>query len=292
MNIDAKPRSFKTIKPATAEDAAKQAAMLAMLPPALSPEQMRHSRRFLAETVRSGGIDASDILPLIPQTLQTACAERNISFDANACKLLESTLDVAACVLAGGQSRRMGADKRDLVFRGTKFIEIALHSVELYAERYLSVSSAKALDRDPGLVILQDKDHGQGPVSGIAEALQATRSPWILFIPCDMPLLTCDLLDELVLNKKPDRDAWFFTENGESRVFPLLLRVKSAMPVFAKALDKGERKLKRIIKEYLHTETLEATDFLAYRDHILSNINTADDYLYLGQSNTPQRHLL
>ncbi len=292
MDMDAALYTFITEEPSSPEDAARQAAMLVTLPPAFSSDRISFSRRFLAEMVRSGYGAASDIHPFIRKTLQEICTESNVSFDINACKLLESTLDIAACVLAGGQSRRMGRDKRGLTFRENTFLETALRSVELYADRYLSVGPAEAPDHDPGLVILQDKDHGQGPVSGIAEALQATRSPWILFIPCDMPLLTADLLDELALRRKPGQNAWIFTEKGEARIFPLFLRTKAAAPVFAKALAKGECKLKTIIEEYLHPETLEVTDCFAYRDHILSNINTADDYLYLGQSNTPQRHLL
>ena len=284
MDMDAALYTFITEEPLMPEDAARQAAMLATLPPAFSSDQICRSRRFLSEMVRSGCGAASDIHPFIRKTLQETCTESNVSFDINACKLLESTLDVAACVLAGGQSRRMGRDKRGLAFREHTFLETALHSVELYADRYLSVGPADAPDHDPVIELLRDKSPGQGPVSGIAEALQATRRPWMLVIPCDMPLLTADLLDELVLRRKPGRDAWIFTERGEARIFPLLLRTKAAAPVFAQALGKGERKLKRIIEDRLRPETLEATDCFAYRDHVLNNINTADDYLQLEQS--------
>ena len=270
---------FETSRPGCpAEDIAWQAAMLASLRPAFSPERIRTTRRFLARAPESIYGDPQEILSFLPEAFRVICERRGTLLDTTAYGLIESTLEVAACVLAGGRSSRMGKDKRRLSLRGTSFLEAAQLAIELYSDKYLSLSADDPMIARPGFEIARDTIEAAGPIAGITRALHAARQPWVLFLPCDMPLLDALLLDELVCHRRQDTDALLFTERGELRTFPLLLRTAAAAPVFEEAFARGDLKLRKILQAHLRTEEIEATDCGCYQDHALSNINTMDDY--------------
>ncbi|MFA7462749.1 MAG: hypothetical protein WCY59_06385, partial [Anaerovoracaceae bacterium] len=110
---------FETCRPGCpAEDAVWQVAMLATLKPAFTSERIRCARRFLAHAPERIYGSASEILPRLPKAFRAICTRRRVPLDASAYDLIASTLDVAACVLAGGQSSRMGRDKRTLFLQG------------------------------------------------------------------------------------------------------------------------------------------------------------------------------
>jgi molybdopterin-guanine dinucleotide biosynthesis protein A len=48
--------------------------------------------------------------------------------------------------------------------------------------------------RSLGVTVIEDRLGGyQGPLAGVASALEATRTPLLLTVPCDAPLLPHDL---------------------------------------------------------------------------------------------------
>ncbi|MDD3863815.1 MAG: NTP transferase domain-containing protein [Eubacteriales bacterium] len=267
-----------------AEDLAWQAAMLATLRPPFAPERIRCARRFLARAPESIYGEPGEILSFLPKAFRMICDRRKVSLDAQSYRQIESTLEVAACVLAGGRSSRMGTDKRALSYHEASFLDTAQYTVELYFDNYLSLSAEDPMVAPPGFTILRDTVGAAGPIGGISRALHAARQPWILFLPCDMPLLNASLLDELIRHRREDADAFLFSERGELRTFPLLLRAAAAAPVFESALARGDLKLIRVLKTYLRMETIEATDCDAFQKDSLSNINTMEDYERLQNS--------
>lgn len=52
----------------------------------------------------------------------------------------QRTETVGALLLAGGQSRRMGRDKRALPFGGSRFVDLVARELESYPERLFSVA--------------------------------------------------------------------------------------------------------------------------------------------------------
>src|SRR6476646_3246496 len=105
--------------------------------------------------------------------------------------------NVAAFVLAGGASERMGQDKAllelggvPMVTRATRLAQPYVASVAIVApqERYAQL----------GLRILPDRWPGAGPLGGIATALSATNSEWNLILGCDLPYLTQEWIAWLI----------------------------------------------------------------------------------------------
>ena len=100
-------------------------------------------------------------------------------------------------VLAGGQSRRMGTDKSFLVWRGRPLIERARTLLSsLHLEVHVVCGSPGQAQRHLGPTVV-DTIPDCGPMGGILAGLRHSRERVNCFVPCDMPLLTKDLLISL-----------------------------------------------------------------------------------------------
>ncbi len=263
---------------APAEDLVWQAAMLATLNPAFTPERVACARRLLAGAPEDLYGPAQDILKQLPDALAALCRRREVPLQQSALHSMGSGLEVACCVLAGGRSSRMGQDKRSLPHLGSTFLDTALDLAALYSDRYLSLAVNDPWDTFDDFKTLRDRFEAKGPLGGIAEALRHTRQPWLLVIPCDMPLLPGVLLDELASHRSAHIDAVMFSEGGLPRTFPLLLRTQTAAPAFETALGEDRLKLRRILSEQLRTATIAAEGCPGYRKGCLDNINTQEEY--------------
>jgi molybdopterin-guanine dinucleotide biosynthesis protein A len=113
---------------------------------------------------------------------------------------MTTTVPLAAVILAGGASRRMGRDKATLPYGGTTLVE---RMVDILKPRcapiFVIAAPGQAL---PALEaeVLRDEVGGVGPLlatgRGLRAAAEAGRD--LAFVcAVDMPLLSVDLLEEL-----------------------------------------------------------------------------------------------
>lgn len=112
--------------------------------------------------------------------------------------------EVAAYLLAGGASRRMGADKAllelggvPMVVRTARLVRPLVAAVTVVGppERFASLGLEAVSDREPGL----------GPLGGIATALAHTQSDWNLILACDLPYITAAWLEHLIARARESR---------------------------------------------------------------------------------------
>ena len=95
--------------------------------------------------------------------------------------------DCEICILAGGLSRRMGREKSKLKLgKRTMLGHIR--------------ATAKATGL-PVRVIRRDSVPRCGPLGGIYTALKSTPAATVLFLSCDMPLVSVELLQKLLKTK-------------------------------------------------------------------------------------------
>src|ERR1700733_13460686 len=120
-------------------------------------------------------------------------AEKNQSLLTSSATIVrKQTCEI--CILAGGLSRRMGKDKARL---------------RLGQRTMLALIRAQA--RATGLpvrVIRRDAVPRCGPLGGIVAALKTTRVEAVLFLACDMPFVTAELLEWVL--KQSNRPAGKF----------------------------------------------------------------------------------
>ncbi len=101
--------------------------------------------------------------------------------------------DCTALILAGGESRRMGQDKANLLLGEQTLLQRVSDIVHpLFTGVIVSV-------REPRLgcdlpQVCDDPSHA-GPLAGLAAGLALTESPWVFAVACDMPFITSELIE-------------------------------------------------------------------------------------------------
>jgi molybdenum cofactor guanylyltransferase len=107
-------------------------------------------------------------------------------------------MNLAAVILAGGESRRMGRDKAFLELAGRPMITRALDVVRELDPQEIFISGRAGVDYS-GLAcpVLLDLEPGFGPLGGIERALDAARSPLVLVLAVDLPHMSAALLRKL-----------------------------------------------------------------------------------------------
>jgi molybdopterin-guanine dinucleotide biosynthesis protein A len=103
-----------------------------------------------------------------------------------------------------------------------------------------AVRKAAAATGLPTRVLRKDVAPGCGPLGGLYTALKGTTSDSILFLACDMPLITPALLRSL-LEAAGNSSAWFVT-NKQRIGFPFLL-TRSCLQIVERNLERGNLSL-------------------------------------------------
>lgn len=192
---------------------------------------------------------------------------------------------VAAFILAGGESSRMERDKALLNFGGVPLI---VHTAHLIAPLVTKVTIVGSPNRYTalGLHVIADHDatsaEGQkqhGPLAGIVTALAETRMPWNLILACDLPYLSEGWVDWLLSRSLQSREEIVIprTEHG---LEPLAAVYRKDCAVrLADAFARGVRKITDAIA------TLRVDVVLESEWHdvdpsglVLKNMNTSKDY--------------
>jgi molybdopterin-guanine dinucleotide biosynthesis protein A len=179
---------------------------------------------------------------------------------------------VEICILAGGLSKRMGRDKSGLL----------LGSVTMLG----AIRTAARATGFPVRVIRRDVVPKCGPLGGIYTALKTTRAEFVLFLACDMPLISPKLMQFVIgkatetrpkeaLGKTSPDGALFVCSRGRPG-FPFLLP-HEAFNTVRKQIEVGNFSLQALAK------VLRATILTSKHPWTrqLFNVNTPEDWASL-----------
>ena len=156
-----------------------------------------------------------------------------------------------AAVLIGGESRRMGRDKADLLWDGFTLVEHVCRRVAPLVEEVLLVVRPQrrpwAEDIAPeGARVVTDRAGVRGPLAGIAAALAEAQHQRVLVVACDMPFLQADLLGALL----DDVSADVIVPHTERGYEPLLaVYDKTCQPVIERILADGPSRVPAFFPE-------------------------------------------
>lgn len=179
--------------------------------------------------------------------------------------------NIAGVVLAGGKSTRMKSDKKELIFNGETFLNIAKNNLKSSNCHNIYVSLAKASTKDKN--IIEDNIKNIGPLSGVLCALGQIKSDYIVFIPIDMPLLKPTIIKYLIDNINENSMAIHY----ENHIFPFI--IKNSQPVIDIINNQIESKAFSLFKLL---KNLNATTIIFNDDEkYLQNINYQEDFLRL-----------
>lgn len=155
-------------------------------------------------------------------------------------------MEIAALILAGGKSSRMGYDKR-LIQWSDDFTMIDIlkrHCESLGIAAYISVAQSAVGIKDDTQYIIDDYDN-IGPIGGIYSAMTKHKEKAWLVMACDMPLIDTALIENLLVHRDPTKIATIYYSN---RVEPLfgIWEYSSAILLQQSILD-GKYSLMKIL---------------------------------------------
>jgi molybdopterin-guanine dinucleotide biosynthesis protein A len=152
---------------------------------------------------------------------------------------------VSAVVLAGGRSIRFGRDKLAEPIDGRPLLHHAIDGVRSIATEIVVVV---ARGSDPvvpdGVRVVRDSIAFQGPLAGLLVGLHAARHPAVVVVGGDMPGLVATVLASMVAALDvPGAEAALLESDGRARPLPMVLRRSAALPIAARLVGDGERRL-------------------------------------------------
>jgi molybdopterin-guanine dinucleotide biosynthesis protein A len=201
----------------------------------------------------------------------------------------DSTLPTAAVtglVLAGGRGSRLGGtDKGLLELDGQPLVQTVARRLSGQVGPLL-LSANRNLDRYRALgfePLIDGPYPNAGPLAGLRAGLLACATPWLLAVPCDMPLLPAELCRRLLQAAAFDDPRARVPFDGERHHYACLLLPHTALAQVEACLESGRRSL----RELLHALGWIGVDFAASGPHGFSNINTPADLAALAHPAEP-----
>jgi len=161
-------------------------------------------------------------------------------------------ISITGIILAGGRSRRMdGNDKGLLPLNNRAMIEYVIETLSPQVDEVLISANRNQEDYSRfGYTVITDQIEGYvGPLAGMASAIQACNSEFILTAPCDGPWVPADLAERLLSQLKKEGSSVSSAHDGErlQPVFTLIHR--RLLPSILSYLESGERRLGYWVKQ-------------------------------------------
>lgn len=182
---------------------------------------------------------------------------------------------VSGVILAGGRARRMGGQDKGLVeLAGVPMVRFVLEALQSQVAGVL-INANRNLERyaQLGVPVIADAFEGYlGPLAGMASAVGAVETEYLVTVPCDSPFLPADLVQRMYSELRGQGAQIAVAHDGERMqpVFTLLpTEVEASLVAF---LDAGGRK----IDHWYQRHELAIVDFSDQPDTFL-NINTEAD---------------
>jgi molybdopterin-guanine dinucleotide biosynthesis protein A len=185
-------------------------------------------------------------------------------------------------ILCGGRSSRMGRPKHLLSINGRTFLECCVEALQSVVDRVvISVGPGQRLSALGSQVsIVEDQRPSDGPLAGIAAAIETLNSEVIAVVTCDAPLLKPAVL-QLLFDRIGGNDAALVTAFGRVQFFPGVFS-RRVGGLADDLLHGGERRMSALVDRLESTVAMEK-DVLAV-DPLLDsffNVNTPADYAEL-----------
>lgn len=178
--------------------------------------------------------------------------------------------DLTGIVLAGGYSSRYGCNKALAMFGGRTMIEHSIRALD-------TVCSGIVISGDPhtyghfNCKVIPDNNPHLGPVGGIASTLASIHTSKALFVTCDMPLISPEILEPLTFTNS-DASVW---KDNDGRIyrFPMFIDRSHGLKAAMQVLN-GSSHSVRALLDLLDVKELTLKHDLRIR---MSNINYPSD---------------
>ena len=180
--------------------------------------------------------------------------------------------NITGIILAGGKSSRMGSDKGLLMLNDKPFIQYSIDALKPLVSEIIIVSDASKYDVF-GLKRITDITKDAGPVSGIYSGLEASKTELNLILSCDIPLITSEVLQQLI--DAIDDTSEIIQAESYGKSMPLIALYKKCIKnTFKSFLEQDERRLRVAIKSCNYKNVVLDEAF----QNATLNVNTKEEF--------------
>ena len=188
--------------------------------------------------------------------------------------------EVTGVLLAGGKSRRMGVDKKNLVVGEQTLLERGLDVLHTTFQEVLVVIAQDSPPLDVDARVLKDLVSDCGSLGGIYTGLMQATTPYIFVVACDMPFLDRAVIEQF-LSRKTTGDIVIAKLAG--RLHPMhALYGKGSLPAMEEMILARQLKIQELVSHrFLRVQYITETDLLSIDSswHSFQNVNTPADLL-------------
>ena len=105
---------------------------------------------------------------------------------------------MSGVLLAGGQSRRMGRDKREIMISGKSLFHRVLHVLEsVFSEIIIVVATISSVVQKLNHQVVTDLIPDKGSAGGLYTGLTYANNPQVFVVACDMPFLNPAVIERV-----------------------------------------------------------------------------------------------
>lgn len=187
--------------------------------------------------------------------------------------------NITGIVLGGGESRRMGRDKRRLQWEGEPFLDRVSRVMATLFEEVLVVTAQEDYDCSHLPVrLVTDRIPKKGSLGGLYTGLLEAKNTLVFVVACDMPFLQRECISRFCLFSGTDDVLVVKLSSG---LQPLHARYsKRCAPIIEQMIQKDDLKIQNLLNQSaLSVQTINESlfnDIDPYRRSFM-NINTPAD---------------
>jgi molybdopterin-guanine dinucleotide biosynthesis protein A len=192
----------------------------------------------------------------------------------------QNRANLTGVILAGGRATRMNGQDKGLILLNKKpTIEYVIAALRPQVGQFF-ISANRNLEQYAQIgacpVLADTFGHYDGPLAGMVTALAKAQTDYVLFVPCDSPLLSPQLAERLYTCLHQTRADVSVADDGK-RIHPVFsLFKKKLLTNLLEFLETGERSA----QHFLAQTNLARTDFSDIPANFL-NMNTPKEHAML-----------
>ena len=187
-------------------------------------------------------------------------------------------IDVTGVLLAGGNSRRMGEDKRYLVVGEQTLLERGLAVLRSIFQEVLVVIAQDSLPLNVDARVVRDLVPDCGSLGGLYTGLTQATTPYIFVVACDMPFLDPAVITQFTSRRA---SADIVMAKLAARLHPMhALYGKRCLPVVDQMIQARQLKIQGMVSHSsLRVQYVTEADLLTIdpSGRSFHNVNTPAD---------------
>jgi molybdopterin-guanine dinucleotide biosynthesis protein A len=171
-------------------------------------------------------------------------------------------------ILCGGKSSRMQSEKGLVLYKKKAFIEHIIEAVLPISNNIQLITNGNNYDYLKYNTV-KDRIINKGPIGGIYTALANSEMELNLILSCDIPLISTEILLELIANHKSNFDATVFEDSN--RIHPLIgIYSKNCLTILKEAIDENDLKMMHLLSKI----SLQKIYVEENKNNLFKNINS------------------